>query len=1401
MKRVLSLVLALVLVFGTIMPAFAEDAATTAADSQAGQDLMSYGVIAGTDKGLEEASVLTREQMTVILSQLYGMKAEAEAYAFAPSFTDVEEGKWSTPYIAFAEQKGWMSGDAAGGTFRPTDVMKAQEVNAMFVKALGYTVEWADVNTKAEELEIAVTAADSTSVLRGEGFAALRTVLDTPKMDATVTLGTDLELTNYVSPTPAAPESVEITGAVSINSVLVEVSLDDDIDAPTAVTADQFTVVDEDDAAIEVASVEFAAWDVDNFTVLVKLADDTEAGSLYTITSGDASENFGGLDEDEDEVDSFDATSDEYNELTLVFSEGVDLDTLVVEVEENNSGDELAVLAMEYDGKDTVVLTTDEQSKILYKVTVTAIEDLAGNTLDDDIDNTFVGTEMDDSDQEVVNATGNYTDEVIVEFLVKVNEDDLDASNFTIVENNDKDEEVVVLEARLADEDDKNCTEEEEGYKVILVTENTEKVLYKLTVDNVGTKYGQDLDSDEAETTFVGVDLPEDDFAFESTPDGKPSAADNTTVTMTFPNKMDKATAEDLANYEIVVNSDNDKELVVTAAELDDNNVTVELTVEEMDKVLYMITVTGVEDIYGNTIDSDEEEQTFVGKKVADAIEDIEDITNTKDGTLLTVKFDQNLGDNAEDIANYFIDGGIGYPTKAEMGTTDDTIKLTIAETTQSKVYKLTVTNLENADGVAMDSDDEVKGTFVGTGAAADKAQVVAAEAVNVDTLKVYFDTDVDDIDNLLDGTMLEDGALTLDIGDEATRDIHTGTEYAVMDETDDKVLIIYDTALNLVKDGSDESYDLTVVTSIVDDVDAEENEASFAYDDSDPTDIDIEAVESLNNETIKIYFNQAVRSLDTDFAVVDTNGTTAGGTITFLSTEAANDGMTQWYVVLNGVMPGDDKYELVIDATPDTDISVTETVTDTVVAFEADTERVDFAGDDEVVDYIDNVTVMMTDEKTIEITFPEDMNTVQAETKGNYGFVDAAGHVIKMSDKTTDYATTDIGFIELDDNVVTIMLLDTFTADADSLYVSFDTDLVNKLGTKNVQDDEGDAIANEQMAIDDEAAAEVALDDLEASADSQTVVITLDQDVTVAAAYTTKANFLADFKVYVNGTALEAAAVSSVALATDEITVTLAAATIAVDDAVKVVALDTTNVTGSFNAEGLEEDSEMVVAVSGDDSVAPTIDVVTIASNNADTTLAKEGDDVVVSFTVSEAVDTPVATIAGHTATVVTAGGNDWTATVTMAAGDAETAVAFSVTAEDAEGNDVTATATTDPSTVTYDETAPTVTSNVLEAADGDDAKISLVEGTTVVITFSQTLDATSKTAVETAVAIAGTNAASVTEQWSVSDTTFTVELADDADGGTTLVAEITVAADVTATITDLAGNSSAAQVLITDN
>ena len=57
-------------------------------------------------------------------------------------------------------------------------------------------------------------------------------------------------------------------------------------------------------------------------------------------------------------------------------------------------------------------------------------------------------------------------------------------------------------------------------------------------------------------------------------------------------------------------------------------------------------------------------------------------------------------------------------------------------------------------------------------------------------------------------------------------------------------------------------------------------------------------------------------------------------------------------------------------------------------------------------------------------------------------------------------------------------------------------------------------------------------------------------------------------------------------------------------------------------------------------DSVAPTVDAITIASNNNydndnTTSLAKSGDSVTVSFTTSENIQTPTITIAQGTATV----------------------------------------------------------------------------------------------------------------------------------------------------------------------
>lgn len=116
-------------------------------------------------------------------------------------------------------------------------------------------------------------------------------------------------------------------------------------------------------------------------------------------------------------------------------------------------------------------------------------------------------------------------------------------------------------------------------------------------------------------------------------------------------------------------------------------------------------------------------------------------------------------------------------------------------------------------------------------------------------------------------------------------------------------------------------------------------------------------------------------------------------------------------------------------------------------------------------------------------------------------------------------------------------------------------------------------------------------------------------------------------------------------------------------------------------------------------DDTAPTLTSVSIASNNANTSYAKTGDTVTISFTSSELIIEPAVAdvqIDGNNADAVncTPGVTTsvCTATRVMQAGDTEQPVAFTIDFADVAGVSGTqVTAVTDDSSVTYDETAPT--------------------------------------------------------------------------------------------------------------
>ena len=117
-------------------------------------------------------------------------------------------------------------------------------------------------------------------------------------------------------------------------------------------------------------------------------------------------------------------------------------------------------------------------------------------------------------------------------------------------------------------------------------------------------------------------------------------------------------------------------------------------------------------------------------------------------------------------------------------------------------------------------------------------------------------------------------------------------------------------------------------------------------------------------------------------------------------------------------------------------------------------------------------------------------------------------------------------------------------------------------------------------------------------------------------------------------------------------------------------------------------------------DETAPTLSSVGIASNNTNTTLAKAGNDVTLTFTASEAIGTPVVTFQSGGATVTdtsvvysNTSGNTWTAVYKANAIDTAGSVSYSIAFSDAAGN--TGIAVTDGSgSVTTNISAPTLSS-----------------------------------------------------------------------------------------------------------
>jgi gliding motility-associated-like protein len=138
-------------------------------------------------------------------------------------------------------------------------------------------------------------------------------------------------------------------------------------------------------------------------------------------------------------------------------------------------------------------------------------------------------------------------------------------------------------------------------------------------------------------------------------------------------------------------------------------------------------------------------------------------------------------------------------------------------------------------------------------------------------------------------------------------------------------------------------------------------------------------------------------------------------------------------------------------------------------------------------------------------------------------------------------------------------------------------------------------------------------------------------------------------------------------------------------------------------------------------DKTVPTLSAVNIVSNNTVSTLAKVGNTTTITFTASEALKTPIVTIAGHAVTP-TAAGNNWTATYTFVSGDTEGLVAYNIAFSDLAGNAGTA-VTTGAGSVTFDKTVPTLSEVNIVSDNTIPTRAKVGNNTTLTFTASETV------------------------------------------------------------------------------
>jgi hypothetical protein len=748
MKKSLSLILALTMVFTMFASvAFAADPATTTEPTatvtgttytpqEAFDALVKAGIVVGDDvKGANLDGNLTRAEFSKILVNIFELKEDT---AGSTVYTDLVGASWAKGYIGAATKAGLLNG-MGGGKFNPSGNVKLEEIATVISKAfkLDISVAYAGagkVDKWAKGYVAAVIKANLVADSADFTKAAKRSEIFTISLKGYTAYQLSKAPAPTPTPTPTPAVAVDVATVSALSSTVVKVALKTATTAANVANIAGLITVKETASGTAVA-VKSASLYAEKELRVVTAA--TKGKTKYTLTYNGKTYNYIGIDADTTAPKVIGTAVAKTNTTVDVTFNEV-LDKASAQTVTNYTIDNgLTVSKAELLTGDKVVriTTTSQTAGKLYTITVANTTDLSGNAVDTSNKTAKFGGLAVDTVAPALTATGiaQTNTSVLVIFSEEV-----DKATAETVANYSIDNGLTVTAAALVATDDLTYGLTY-GVKAVYLTTSSQTAgkLYTVTVANVKDLSGNAVDSSNKTAKFGGI-APDTTAPKVTT---TAIARSNTTVTVSFDEKLDKATAETAANYAIVDTSS--AVLAVTNAELQTGSTSVKLTVAAQTAgKLYTITVSNVKDASGNVVDSSNKTAKFGGV----ALDTVGPAVTTAYGTVasdgtsyVTVTFDKALDSVSSLIpANYAFDKDLGYALDVT-SINDNTVKLTTNTQSFNTLYKLTVSDVFSADMVLVKSDANTV-TFAGVGADV-KPEITAAVSTNIRKIVVYFNT------------------------------------------------------------------------------------------------------------------------------------------------------------------------------------------------------------------------------------------------------------------------------------------------------------------------------------------------------------------------------------------------------------------------------------------------------------------------------------------------------------------------------------------------------------------------------------------------------------------------------------------------------------------------------------